>query len=338
MVRCGLLCLVIVPFFLVQTVCSQSGPSVQKAATSPSRLDAIAFDQSKQAKISNVAPDAPVIIVDGLCDDALANKTRPFNCKTVITRVQFERVIDAIQPGMPGRARREFALDYVNFLMMAKKAEQMGLDKGADYDEQMKLARIQVLSRDLKRVIQEKASRVSDKEIEDYYRNNTAKFEEAEINRIYIPKSQQLPSNSDKKLSDPDMQTLLQESEQAMKREAENLRARAATGEDFVKLQADAYQFAGIKSAAPNTSMTVRRTSLPPNQASVMDLKPGEISSVLAESNGYVIYRIKAKEEIPLIQAREEIKATLRSQQMQDELRGIQDSLTPILDEGYFAH
>ena len=33
---------------------------------------------------------------------------------------------------MPARARREFALDYVNFLMMAKKAEQMGLDKGAD--------------------------------------------------------------------------------------------------------------------------------------------------------------------------------------------------------------
>ena len=69
-----------------------------------------------------------------------------------------------------------------------------------------------------------------------------------------------------------------------------------------------------------------------------MDLKPGEISSVLADPNGYVIYRVKNKDALPLDQTREEIKATLRSQRMQDEMRTIVDSATPALDESYFAH
>jgi hypothetical protein len=68
-----------------------------------------------------------------------------------------------------------------------------------------------------------------------------------------------------------------------------------------------------------------------------MDLNPGEVSSVLADSNGYVIYWVKKKETLPLDQSREEIKATLRSQRMQDEMRGIQNSATPTLDESYFA-
>jgi hypothetical protein len=67
-----------------------------------------------------------------------------------------------------------------------------------------------------------------------------------------------------------------------------------------------------------------------------MDLKPGEVSSVLADPNGYVIYRVKTKDTLPLDQAREEIKATLRSQRMQEEMRSIQGSATPTLDESYF--
>jgi hypothetical protein len=122
-----------------------------------------------------------------------------------------------------------------------------------------------------------------------------------------------------------------------MKEEADNLRARAVVGEEFTKLQADAYQVAGINSAVPNTSMRIRRTSLPPNQVSVMDFKPGEVSPVFVDPNGYFIYRVKTKDTLPMDQAREEIKATLRAQRMQDEMHGIQDSATPTLDESYFA-
>ena len=202
----------------------------------------------------------------------------------------------------------------------------------------MKLARIQVLSQDLKRVIQEQASEISAKNIEDYYHDNPARFEKAEIDRIYIPRTQQPSSASEKTLSDADAQKRSQESAKTMKDEADKLRARAVAGEEFTKLQADAYQVAGLKRGAPRTSIEIRRISLPPNQVSVMDLKPGEVSSVLEDPNGYVIYRVKIKNMLPLDQAREEIKTTLRALRIQDDMRDIQDAATPILDESYFAN
>ena len=282
------------------------------------------------------ALDKPLITIAGLCDKS-SNDEATSSCETVITRAQFEKLINAVQPNMPSRGRREFAERYADALVLAKKAEQIGLDRGPNYEEQIKIARIQILSQDMRKVIQEKASQISDQDVEDYYHHNAARFERALVDRIYIPRTRQLPSSSNNKLDDGDRQKNPPESEQTMKEEANRLRGRAIAGEGFTKLQADAYQFAGIKSSAPNTSLEIRRISLPPTQASVMDLKAGEISQVFDDPNGYFVYKIRTKETLPLDQTREEIKATLRSQRMKDEMQGIQNSATSTLDESYFV-
>jgi PPIC-type PPIASE domain len=337
MTRYTLVCLLFGSLSWGQARSLRSGLTGQQPAVSPTvTAEGTAHDLKRESGISNVPLDKPLITITGLCDDVLANKSAASECKTVITRAQFEEVIEAIQPKMSPHARREFALTYADALVMTKKAEQMGLDKGENYEEQMKLARIQILSQKLKKVIQENASQISEKEIEDYYQNNMARFEKVEVDRVYVPKTQQT-SASDVKLSDADRQKRSQESEQRMKEQADNLRVRAVAGEEFTKLQADAYQVAGIKSAAPNTSMGIRRASLSPTQVSVMDLKPGEVSPVLEDPNGYVIYRVKVKNTLPIDHAREEIKATLRSLRIQDEMRNIEDSATSTLDESYFA-
>jgi PPIC-type PPIASE domain len=286
---------------------------------------------------SGIALDSAVITIEGLCDLS-TKETGAANCRMVITRAQFEKVIDAIQPGMPARARREFALDYVDFLRMARKAEEMGLDKGPEFDEQMKLARVQVLARDLKRAIQQKASQISDKDVENYYLSNTAKFQRAEVERIYIPKTQQPSPGLERIGTDSDRRKRNEQSEQTMKDEAEFLHARAIAGEDFGNLQLNAYEVAGIKSTPPSTNMVIRRSSLPPNQISVMDLKIGEVSSVFADPNGYFVYKIKTKDLVPLAQVHDEIVATLRAQNMQNEMRDIRGSANPVLEESYFVH
>jgi len=333
MTRYGLVCLLLGLLSCYHAANSSSTLAVQTTAT----VETTSRGLGHGSDISNVPPDKPLITIAGLCDNSSVANAKASNCKTVITQTQFEKVIDAIQPNMSTRTRREFALRYADALVMAKKAEQMGLDKGANYEEQMKLARIQILSQDMKKVIQEKVSQISEKDIEDYYHNNIARFEKAQVDRIYVPKNQQPPSASDKKQSDADSQDRSQGSEQTIKDEADNLRARAVAGEEFTKLQADAYRVAGIRSAAPTTSMVIRRTSLPPSETSIMDLNSGEISAVLVDPNGYAIYRVKTKDALPLNQVREEIKETLRSQRMQDEMRGILDPATPTLNESYFA-
>ena len=175
--------------------------------------------QSQKANVRNLGGSTPVITIQGLCDDALAPKASSSDCKTVITQAEFERVIEAVQPNMPARTRRDFALRYANYLLMTKKAEEMSLDKGPNFDEQMKIARIQILSRELNKAIQEKVSQVSDGDVEAYYEKNVATFQQAEMERIYVPKTRQ-PTSSPSATS-------TEEREQAMKDEAETLNQRA---------------------------------------------------------------------------------------------------------------
>ena len=341
MTRYGFVCLLVAAMAWGQAATPKSAAPAQSPAGQNSAAKSPAEGAAQEAEASKVPPDAPVITIKGVCDQS-ASKTPALECRTVITRAQFEQVVEAVQPNMPARVRRQFATRYANALAMSKKAEEMGLDKGPSYEEHMKLARIQVLATEFNKAMQEKAADISDKEIEDYYNNNKDKFEQIEANRIYIPKAQQPPAeeekDKDKKLSEEEQKKRTEASEKTMKDEADKLRARAAAGEDFSKLQAEAYQVAGLKSAAPNTSMgKMRRNMLPPAQQSVMEMKPGEISPVISDQSGYFIYKLISKDTVPVDQAREEIKGTLRSERLQEEMKSVQESATPELDEAYFG-
>jgi hypothetical protein len=76
---------------------------------------------------------------------------------------------------------------------------------------------------------------------------------------------------------------------------------------------------------------------LPPSQASAMNLKPGEVSPVITDQSGFFIYKLASKDTMSLDQVREEIKGTLRSEHLQNEMKAVQESATPTLDEAYFG-
>jgi len=228
--RYGLVCLLFGALTWGQAA-PNSAPPAQKPAATPGPA---ASPAAQEDAASKVAPDAPVITVDGLCDNPPADKSAG-SCSTVITRDQFEKLLQSIQPNMPPRARRQFANRYVNALIMSQKAHEMGLDQGPKFDQRMKLARIQILSQELSQSIQEKASQISDDDIKDYYEKNKAEFEEASLRRIYIPKVQQPPA-SKVKLSQAEEDKRAKAGEMAMKAEAAKIRARAAAG-DTLKAQ-----------------------------------------------------------------------------------------------------
>ena len=293
---------------------------------------------SNEPDAAKVAPDAPVITINGLCDHPPADKAAADpNCKTVITRAEFEKILDTIQPNMPPRGRRQLATRYAMAMVMAQKAHEMGLDQGPKFEDRMKLMRLQVLSQSFNQAVQERAGQISDKDIEDYYHTNSAAYEEATLQRILVPRSQSLPA-SKTKLSAAEEAKRRKDAEETMQKEADKLHARAVAGEDFSKLQAEATQLAGAKTKAPNTKMgEVRRNSLPPTHAAVMDLKTGEVSAVIADPSGYYIYKVGTKEVEPLDKVKEEIRGTLRTQRVQEQMQSVQQSATPTLDENYFG-
>ena len=97
---------------------------------------------------------------------------------------------------------------------------------------------------------------------------------------------------------------------------ADQVHRRAAAGEDFEKLQMEAFEAAGVKSATPLTANPqIRRGSQPASQASVFDMKAGENSPVLNDPSGYYFfYRLMSKTKPSLADTREAIRDAIRNQ------------------------
>src|SRR5580693_273863 len=135
-----------------------------------------------------VAADDPVITVNDFCaEPALPGAA----CKTVITRAQFEKLTEALQPGMSLSLRLNVANAYARNLRMSAAAEKRGLDKTPAFEEEIRYARMQLLAQDLTRALQAEANNITDADLEDYYRKNQSSYEQATLARIFVPRSKQ---------------------------------------------------------------------------------------------------------------------------------------------------
>jgi hypothetical protein len=334
---------------------SAQAPAAGNAAPAPAAAPA-----------PEVAPTAPVLTIKGVCP-ATAPKAKTAapgtrspaaakepakssaNCETVITRAEFEKMASGIAPNMTPQLKRQLATVYPRLLVMSEEAEKHGLQNSPQYKESMKFARMQILTNQLQRSIQEEAEKVSQQDIADYYKKNPEAYQLYSLERLYVPRTKQAAEEAEaneKKDSEkePEKETEQQEKakqeqdEQEMSKLAESLRARAAAGEDFAKLQKEAFTAAAGKVEPPTVSMPkVRRTGLPPSHAAVFDLKPGEVSVLFSDAGGHSVYKMVSKEPLPLDQVKEEIRGTLRTQQMRDAMDKVQNSFKTETNEAYFG-
>jgi PPIC-type PPIASE domain len=337
----SLVCLVL----LASLAWSQAKTSV--ATTAQQEPAARAGDEDEKGSLpdsaSAVAPDAAVLTIKGLClgpAHKSATGSADAACQVVITRAQFERLSTAIHANVPAQ-KRQLATSYPRMLAMAREAEQRGLDKQAHFEQLIAFARVQILSQELVHNIQDEAAQVPTKDIQDYYRDNSATFERASLERIMIPDIRQAEPVKEKDKAEGDLPGEARSDEkdkEVMWQEAKLLRARAVAGEDFAKLQKEAYESAGLSTPPPSTNLAkTRRASLQPEHQSVFDMKPGEISPVIGDAGGFYIYKLVAKEIEPLSQAEVEIHKTLESQRMRAMMQKVQDSATTDVNQEYFG-
>src|SRR5208283_2607350 len=288
-----------------------------------------ATDQVPEAK---VGADDAVITISGFCaHPAQLGET----CQTVITRAQFEKLTDALQPGMPLSLRLKVANSYATNMRMSVAAEQRGLDKTPAFEEELRFARMQLLAQDLSRVLQVDASNITDAELEDYYRKNRASYEQATVARIFVPRAKQVvPAKEDD--ASPPGAAQQKAAEEAMTKVAADLRARAVNGEDPDKLQIEAYTEAGFPRTIPDTKMEkVRRAMLPLHHETVMDLKPGEVSEVFSDAAGaHFIYKMISKQTLTLEDVKAEIRTAISSQRYRDSMKSFQGDV--VFSDAYF--
>lgn len=298
------------PLFCLLIAALSFGQQEQKPSDVPPEYQPpILRDKDEQvglpASASKVSPDMAVITIKGLCDKQTTPAASP--CETVVTRAQFEQLTNALLPHMKPSLQLQVAHAYPDLLEMAKAAEARGVDKTSRFQERLEFARLQILSQELLRQIDEESSHISDQDVANYYRDHSADYVTVTMERIFIP--QQRGDSGDKML-----------------RVAEQLRGKAAAGEDFMALQKQAYEAAGLADVPPNPSLgNVKSVNLPQNHASVLRMKPGEVSQVLTDSTGHYVYKLDSKEVQTIEQAKSEIHKILQNQrkeQMMQELRG----------------
>ncbi len=320
---------------------SSPAPRASQADRSPVNQD----DERPQPPAPDVAMDATVLTIKGFCPGQTPAPDSP--CQTAITRAQFEALATAIQPNMNPVVKRQLASLYPRLLVMSHEAEVQGLDKEPQYQQMMAYARMQILTQALTRRQQEESAKISEAEISDYYQQHLELFQLYRLQRLFVPLHKQMPVSARDGKGAEEAHTAetphelsarqLADAEQ-MTRLGETLRARAAAGEDFVKLQEEAFNAAGVKVASVNTSMgEVRRTSLPASHLAALQLKAGEVSQVISDGAGHYIYKLEAKEQLPLDQVRDEVRGTLISERLRDAMDKIQRSYTTETNDAYFA-
>ena len=318
------------------TPATPSTPAAQGEKPGKPAAPAPSPSAKRQAEESQeVGPNAIVITIKGLCSTpapkAAASKTAPASaatkpaaCQTVVTRKQLEMVIETVRPNLQPAQRRMLAQQYVELLLVANAATKAGIEKDPKVKEQIRLSQLQILATSYTRERQQKEGEVPEADIQKYYKEDAAKYERAKLLRIYIPMV-----TEEGKPADTAVSKLL----------AEKIQQRAAAGEDFDKLQKEAFSAASSKGTPPSADLGERRRgTLPPKQEeAVFSLKAGEVSSALEDGSGFYIYKVISKDTVPLDTVHEEMKTTLGRERMREAMEKLRSSVESTFNPAYFG-
>jgi len=273
-----------------------------------------------------VPPTGAVITLKGLCPGN-TGPTTGADCKTIITRAQFEKMVSTLNPDMPKNSQHMLAEQYAKALVLQELAQRQGIPETQHFKDMMEYMRTQMLAQEVVNNAKDKA-KPTQAEVEDYYNKHKADYEQVALRRLFIPKTR--PSLKE---------TVKQPTEAELKLEADKMRARAAAGEDFDKLQKEIYDNAGIKTPPPPTSIpNWRRTMVPPTQTAIFDLNPGEVSQPIVQPEGIYIYKLESKKTIPLNDVKAEIEQTLLNEKLRANLESVFEQVKPELNENYFGN
>jgi hypothetical protein len=352
--------LVIVRHFLAVILCCSM--VFGQAATTAPPAQAAASSQAAAPAATSLPPDTPVVTIKGVCDPPAAD------CTTVITKAEFEGIIQAFQPQMKLPQQRQVGSSYGQLLTMAAEAKKRGLDKSARVQVRTHIAVMQALAGELRDNMQEQAGNVTDADAEKYYNDHKANYEQADVERLIIPKAP-LPADADKdkdkddadkpaakkpapavakaaaakagtkaaatKTASAKPKTAVVTDEAGMAALAAKLRARAAAGEDFTKLQAEAFAAANIKGAPVETKVPkATRATVPPN---VFDLKSGEISELIPDSRAFFVFKMGTKTTTSFDDAKNDVKTAIKNERMQEAQKAVSEISTTTLNDAYFG-
>lgn len=289
-------------------------------------LGAAAYAQDADAKpvtlplTTTLARDYPVITVQSDCPKAAP---KAGGCKTVITRQEFEELVNAINPRMIKLERRQLAQNYGKMLALENDALRHGIDKKPEMQALLRYVKASALGGGAYRQVLHEAAENSGEDIEKFYKANQASYDRYTMQRLFIPMVKQQGEAKS-------LETIAAEDDRAasakeMKALAEKMQARAAAGEDFAALQKEIFQQSGITGEPSVEVADVMRGALPKEHNQVFDLPPGKASGLIVETNGYYVYKVISRRTPALATIREQVTIELENKRTAAALKKIEN-------------
>jgi len=290
----------------------------------PSQQASPVAERNTSLPAASIDPAQPVITVRGVCDKG----SQPGECSKVITRKEFESLIDALNPSgqeISPSGRQNLAQAYVEALAFADAVRKAGAEESQQYREVLYWVRLRTMGDLYRRNLQEQFRNPSPEEIDAYYRQNLEFFEKVQLLRIVVPRENF--SAGDK--AEFDKQALAA---------AQAALARARKGEDPEQIQKDVYSGLGLERPPSASIGSYRRAELNEKEAAeVFSLRPGEISQVQVELKSYVIYKIKARETLKEDQVKAEIVREISQKKYRDAVNSVLNAAPAKFNEQYFG-
>ena len=292
-------------------------------------LSAAAYAQDADAKpvslplTTTLAKDYPVITVNSPCKTG--------TCKSVVTREEFEELVNAINPRMIKLERHQLAQNYARMLSLENEALRDGLDKKPQMQALLRYVRANALGGLAYRQVVREAGDNSPEQVEKFYKANQASYDRYTFQRLFIPLlKQQREAKSLESVSDTENKNA---SAGEMKELAEKMHARAVAGEDFAVLQKEIFSQSGIKGDPSVDISDVMRGTLSTEQNQAFDLAPGTISPLISDATGYYVFKVVSKRTPPLEAVREQVAIEMANKRTATELKRIENAK---INEVYF--
>jgi hypothetical protein len=281
----------------------------------------------------------PVITAKGPCpaSNAKPKAAAKAECKVIVTREEFEALVNGMNPHMVKGERQVLANAYGKALALAMEATRRGLDQDPRLQAQLRYSRLIMLANATSKELYNDALASPEEDAEKYYAVHKHLFERFTFDRIYVP----LEKRSAVAL-DPQGTTTSTEAsgdnlhEKDMKELAEQVYSRALAGESFDKLQKEVFKTAEI-STEPNTKVEdLRRGDLSEVQNVIFDLEPGKISPLLVDQTGYFIYKLVSRTVPPFDSVKQQVTVRMQNDKSAEGIKRIEKLSKAEVNGTYF--
>ena len=215
-----------------------------------------------------------------------------------------------------GPQREELKKQLGEFKVIAERARKEGLDREDLTRLQILLTRSQALAGAYLGDLQKNADKlVADGDVEQYYKDHPADFDEIRVRHILIstqpkPDAEEEPApkdakdNKDKKPADKPKTLTKDEA----RKKTQDLLDRARKGEDFAKLATENSDDPGSKDKGGEYDFFGRGKMVPEFDKAAFALKPGEISDLVETQFGFHIIKLEERRTAASPEADEKVR------------------------------